>query len=197
MKSKPVSLRSWILPPILRYSKPQKMTLPDGKPKGLQWVLEEHGVDVHKLHAKCSPVCPIKNQHCCLAHLSWQDDFKNQPSMLKTFIKGHGHECIFLPKFYCELNPIEMVSISLNLLVLLSYCSQYWGWCKYCYHEVDKKNFQDAKDAAKQYLEACPTEVIQQFINHSWRFMSVYRLGLTRHTAVWAVKKQKEDQQVS
>jgi len=27
----------------------------------------------------------------------------------------------FFPKFYCELNPIEMVSISLNLLVSLSY----------------------------------------------------------------------------
>jgi hypothetical protein len=178
--------------------KPQKMTLPDGKPKGLQRVLEERGFDVRKLRAKCSPVCPIESQRCCLARLlSQQDDFKNQPSMLKTFIKGHGHECIFLPKFHCELNPIEMVSISLNLVVSLSYCSQYWGWCKYRYREVDKKTFQDAKDAAKQYLEACPTEVIQRFINRSWRFMSAYRLGLTGHAAAWAVKKQKQHRQVS
>jgi len=29
--------------------------------------------------------------------------------MLETLIKDTGHECIFLPKFHCELNPIEMV----------------------------------------------------------------------------------------
>ena len=29
--------------------------------------------------------------------------------MLETLIKGSGHECLFLPKFHCELNPIEMV----------------------------------------------------------------------------------------
>ena len=27
---------------------------------------------------------------------------------------------------------------------------------------------------------ACPAEVIRQFINRSWRFMSAYRLGLTK-----------------
>ncbi|EDR04366.1 uncharacterized protein LACBIDRAFT_330618 [Laccaria bicolor S238N-H82] len=108
--------------------KPQSMTLPDGKPKGLQRVLEERGFNVQKLRAKCSP---------------------------------------------------------------------YWGWCKYRYREVDKKTFQDAKNAAKQYLEACPTEVIHRFINRSWRFMSAYRLGLTGHAAAWAVKKQKQHRQVS
>ncbi|KJA14630.1 hypothetical protein HYPSUDRAFT_98697, partial [Hypholoma sublateritium FD-334 SS-4] len=109
-----------------------------------------------------------------------QDDFKNQPSMLETFIKSRGHECIFLPKFHCELNPIEM----------------YWGWCKYRYREVEQKTFQDAKDAVKQYLEACPTEVIRHFINCSWRFMSAYRLGLTGYAATWAVHKQRQHQQV-
>ena len=105
-------------------SKPQKMTLPDGKPKGLQRVLEERGFQVHKLHAKCSPVCPIDNQNCCLARLlSQQDDFKNQPSMLETLIKSRGHECIFLPKFHCELNPIEMASNYL-CIILLSYILQ-------------------------------------------------------------------------
>jgi hypothetical protein len=93
--------------------KVQMMTLPNGDAKGLKRVLEERGFpDLHKLRAKCSPVCPIENENCCMARLlSQQDDFRNQPSMLDTLIKGAGHECIFLPKFHCELNPIEMVSL--------------------------------------------------------------------------------------
>jgi hypothetical protein len=76
--------------------KPQKMTLEDGEPKGMQRILEEQGFNVSHLRAKCSPVCPIENQNCCMAHLlSQQDDFKNQPSMLETFIRSRGHECIF------------------------------------------------------------------------------------------------------
>ena len=37
--------------------------------------------------------------------LSQQDDFANQT--LEELIRKAGHECIFLPKFHCELNPIE------------------------------------------------------------------------------------------
>ena len=29
--------------------------------------------------------------------------------MLESFIKEKGHLCLFLPKFHCEPNPIEMV----------------------------------------------------------------------------------------
>jgi hypothetical protein len=98
-------------PSIEQRGKPQSMTLPDGRPKGLQTVLEERGfTDLRKLRAKCSPVCPIENENCCMARLlSQQDDFMNQPSQLETLIKSKGHYCIFLPKFHCELNPIEMV----------------------------------------------------------------------------------------
>jgi hypothetical protein len=107
--------------------------------------------------------------------LSQQEDFVNQPSMLETLIKERGHLCIFLPKFHCELNPIEM----------------YWGWCKYRYRQPSKKNFQEAKGHALEYLNACPPEVIQRFIQRSWRFMSAYRMGLTGKAAAWAVRKQK------
>jgi hypothetical protein len=34
----------------------------------------------------------------------------NQVSMLESLIKETGHECIFLPKFHCELNPTGMVN---------------------------------------------------------------------------------------
>ena len=42
--------------------------------------------------------------------LSQQDDFVNQTSMVETLITEAGNKCLFLPKFHCELNSIEMVS---------------------------------------------------------------------------------------
>ncbi|PCH36576.1 hypothetical protein WOLCODRAFT_82413, partial [Wolfiporia cocos MD-104 SS10] len=178
--------RDMVIPmtnPIAEFrGQPQKMTTFTGEPKGLKTVLEEHGFDVRNLRAKCSPVCPFENNGCCMAWLlSQQDDFANQQSMLEQIIKDAGHECIFLPKFHCELNPIEM----------------YWGWCKHRYREISKPNFSVAKRVALEVLNSCPIEVIRRFINHSWRFMSAYRLGLTGKAAAWAVRKQKQHRSVS
>jgi hypothetical protein len=97
-------------PCVEHHGKVQKMTFDDGTPKGLQTVLTERGFNVSNMRAKCSPVCPWDNNNCCMARLlSKQDDFANQESMIETLIKEAGHLCIFLPKFHCELNPIEMV----------------------------------------------------------------------------------------
>jgi hypothetical protein len=49
------------------HSQIQKMTTESGQPKGMKSVLEEWGFDISQLCAKCSPVCPIKNQNCCMA----------------------------------------------------------------------------------------------------------------------------------
>jgi hypothetical protein len=93
--------------------KPQKMTMETGEAKGLQQTLKEHGFDIHGMHVKCSPVCPFKNNGCYMAHiLSKQDNFCLQILLLKQKITSRGHLCIFLPKFHCELNPIEMACIS-------------------------------------------------------------------------------------
>ncbi|KAF8590727.1 hypothetical protein K439DRAFT_1611845 [Ramaria rubella] len=146
----------------------QRRTTDSGQQKGLEQTLKEHGFNVPRLKAKCSPVCPFESQQCCMACLlSQQDDFINQISMLETIIKEAGHECIFLPKFHCELNPIEM----------------YWGWIKYRYRQVPKKSFEDAKKAAFEALDSCPVDVIWQFINRAWRFMSAYQIGLTGKAA--------------
>jgi len=100
-------------PLVEQRGKVQKMTLPNGHPKGLQMVLEERGFRVSGMKAKCSPVCRFKNTNCCMARLlSKQDDFIGQVSMLESVIKEAGHECFFLPKFHCKLNPIEMASPS-------------------------------------------------------------------------------------
>lgn len=90
----------------------QRMTTEQGEAKGLQQTLEERGFDVRGMKSKCSPVCPFENERCCMARLlSRQDDFVNQISMLEELVTRRGHLCVFLPKFHCELNPIEMVRI--------------------------------------------------------------------------------------
>lgn len=52
---------------------------------------------------------------CCAQKLmSLQKDFFTEKPLLQKVIEEAGHKCYFLPKFHCELNPIEM----------------YWGWVK-------------------------------------------------------------------
>ena len=94
------------------YGQIQRMTMDGGVAKGLQQMLEERGFNVKGMCAKCSSICPIKNDQCCMAHLlSQQPDFCDQVSLLEQKITTHGHLCLFLPKFHYELNPIEMVSL--------------------------------------------------------------------------------------
>ena len=81
--------------------------------------------------------------------------------------------------------------------ILTIHIMQYWGWAKYRYRQYDKNTFQQAKDAAKKALDACPVEVIQRFINRSWRWISAFRMGLTGNAAQWAVRKQKGHRSVS
>ncbi|EAU92024.2 hypothetical protein CC1G_06011 [Coprinopsis cinerea okayama7 len=164
----------------------QPMTVPgpDGKPipKGLEQVLQERGFNVDGLRAKCKPVCPFDSDKCCMARLlSKQDDFTNQVSELEQIIVDAGHLCLFLPKFHCELNPIEM----------------YWGWVKFRYRQMAKPNFEAAKKAALSCLNACPKDVIRRFINRSWRFTEAYRAGLTGKAAAWAVRKYKGHRTIS
>lgn len=52
---------------------------------------------------------------CCMRKvLSLQSNFLAEIPRLQEVIERAGHKCYFLPKFHCELNPIEM----------------FWGWVK-------------------------------------------------------------------
>ena len=145
------------------WGKPQKMTTEAGEAKGLKQVLEEHSFDVTGMVAKCSLVCPFENDGCCMACLlSKQDDFHLQTSLLQQKIEAKGHKCVFLPKFHCKLNPIEMVySFNLNHFhILANHCTQYWGWCKQHFRDVPKNQFDVAKKVTRESLDACPVGVI-------------------------------------
>ena len=87
-------------------SRIQKMMTESREQKGLQQALEERGFNVSRLCAKCTPVCPFKNDNCCMAHiLSKQDNFANQISVLTTVIREAGHELFFCPNFIVNSIP--------------------------------------------------------------------------------------------
>jgi len=53
---------------------------------------------------------------CCMQRvLSLQEDFQVERPLIQSLIEDSGHICLFLPRFHCELNPIEML----------------WGYGKY------------------------------------------------------------------
>lgn len=76
--------------------KVQRMVLPDGTPKGMKMVLEERNIDTKDMVA-----AKMKKE------LNKFDDFKNKKSILEERVELRGHICLYLPKFHCELNPIE------------------------------------------------------------------------------------------
>src|SRR6267154_6459138 len=111
--------------------------------------------------------------------LSHQADFLAEKPRLQTVIEAAGHKCYFLPKFHCELNPIEM----------------YWGWVKireYLVHSTLLESlililglraladgtFPTAKRLVPELLDSCPTNVIRAFYRKAWHYMDAYRYTL-------------------
>lgn len=79
--------------------KPQKMNYALGVPKGMRVVLEERGISTH--HMVADQIREVLNSH---------PDFKNEKSTIERFlVEEKGHIMYMLPKFHCELNPIERV----------------------------------------------------------------------------------------
>ncbi|PIL30872.1 hypothetical protein GSI_07041 [Ganoderma sinense ZZ0214-1] len=96
---------------------PQDLYFPDnhpvhpGKFKGMAVILEERGFkDTSKLRAQCNKQfkCPPGATRCCCRRILFNErDFVNVETILERACRARGFRVIFLPKFHCELNPIE------------------------------------------------------------------------------------------
>ncbi|KIK87040.1 hypothetical protein PAXRUDRAFT_152454 [Paxillus rubicundulus Ve08.2h10] len=117
---------------------------------------------------------------CCMRKaLSEQQEFKDEKPLLQIVIEEAGHMCYFLPKFHCELNPIEM----------------YWGWMKmHESHSVSNRKFPTAKCLVPGILNSCPINTIHAFFQKTWHCMDAYHKGLDAKQAEFAVKKYKSHQ---
>lgn len=83
-------------------------------------ILEERGYgNMSKVRAECKGFkCPEGATRCCCRRILFNEpDFTDVETLLEAAYRARGYRAIFLPKFHCELNPIE----------------QCWGYakCKY------------------------------------------------------------------
>jgi hypothetical protein len=87
--------------------------------KGMAVILRERGINityvndrdqVKELKAQCPGFhCPPDNLRCCCRRILYnQPDFTNGLSLLELAAEERGFRVLFLPKFHCELNFIEM-----------------------------------------------------------------------------------------
>ncbi|KAI7964836.1 hypothetical protein MJO29_002934 [Puccinia striiformis f. sp. tritici] len=123
---------------------------------------------------------------CCWSKItSQQSDFANERPLLQAIIEDAGHICLFLPKFHCELNPIEL----------------FWSYIKECEHIIyseqlnfqfthnhdallayrkqahTAKTFPSSKILFEEVRQSCPLITIRKYVRRTDRQLSVYREG--------------------
>lgn len=98
------------------------------------------------------------------------------PESRKRALEKHGYQCLFLPKFHCELNPIE----------------QCWGYAKREYRKYPASSKEaDLERNVLQALDSVPLVSMRRFFTRSMRFADAYRKGLTGEQASWAAKQYR------
>ena len=148
---------------------PQKMVCDDGQPKGLRMVLEERGVNVAgKLRDKL------------VAILKEHDDFKAEKSMVERFIFSRGHDCLFLPKYHFELNPIERV----------------WRRAKDEARKTCRYNIASLRSSIDSALDTVSVDLFRKFFRKTRELVQAYVDGNTCYTVDSAAKTYKSHRRV-
>lgn len=117
--------------------KPQTMNFANGVAKGLKVVLEERGVDTSKMNGE--EMREILKSH---------PDFKYEKSKIERYLTDEcKHLMYMLPKYHCELNPIERV----------------WAQAKRYTKAYCKYNIQSLRNNIVPALDSVSTD---NFLNH-------------------------------
>jgi hypothetical protein len=71
----------------------------------------------------CPPIAEGEKPSCCCRRVLYlEPDFAAVESIIEESCRNRDFDILFLPKFHCELNPIE----------------QCWGWAKQRYRKLPK-----------------------------------------------------------
>jgi hypothetical protein len=164
------------------YFSPDDPNMP-GRFMGTSAILKERGYDsdwINNLRAACKGFkCPqlkdgAKPTCCCRRVLFSEPDFATADSLIKETCRERNYDVLFLPKFHCELNPIE----------------QCWGYVKQRYRKLPRSSSEaDLERNVVQVLDELPLSVVRKFCQRALRFTDAYHRGLSSKQAVWATKR--------
>jgi hypothetical protein len=148
--------------------------------KGMEAILKERGEKTDRKKAQCGTSlskCPAGVKDCCLRQMMFnQPDFVEAESLLEKTAKSHGCEVFFLPKYHCELNPIEMC----------------WGFAKRVYRRnPTSSKEEDLERNTVAALDSVPLFSMRRFTRRTFRFLEAYASGMDGEQAAWSVKKYK------
>ena len=102
---------------------------------------------------------PYYSAQRCAEILSTHHDFAEEPEWLEQVVFARGHNIIFLPKFHCELNYIEII----------------WAYTKSYLRRHCTFSFLALKADLPDVLLGVPLSAIRRFERHCLRYMSGYR----------------------
>ena len=143
--------------------KAQRMVLPDGTPKGMKMVSEERGVNTRHMKAEDMRLA-LQEMH----------DFKYEKNKVRNFIDIPGYRDFFIPKFHCELNPIERV----------------WAQSKKYTRAHCDYSFKGLEDTIVPALDSVSLDTIRKFFRKMRDYIKTYKEGYIAGPALEnAIKK--------
>ncbi|KNF05320.1 hypothetical protein PSTG_01534 [Puccinia striiformis f. sp. tritici PST-78] len=136
-----------------------------------QECLAELGVEVDS-----TVMAPSQSKTCRWSKiLASQSDFQAEKPLLQMIIEEAGHRCLFLPKFHCELNPIELL----------------WSYIKTDFQRQTHttSTWKQPQALFEKSRKSCPISAIRKYFRKIDRQHSAYELGLQGRAAEQAMKK--------
>jgi len=150
-----------------------RMMTDDGLSRPLKDILEERGLWQPKLK-KATAAQLLKEQ----------PDFSGQKEWLAEVVQSSGHEILFLPKFHCELNPIERV----------------WAHVKNDLRKNCEYSLKSLRVRLPEALSSVPVEAIRRYFRRTDRLVSAYAghngISLTPSEVAYVTRKYSSHRRI-